>query len=129
MSSASQPIQIPARPKRAQRASKRDVTPADAAHQRKTKPTKPTETRTNEDYSVQVAEPWRTGELPRCIVPLDDLTANLEPGTWPPIVTTTAAPPGSHDLARSELELADVGVINPWQAFGNTLYEAWLKGP
>ncbi len=127
MSSASQPIQIPARPKRAQRASKREIRPADAAHERKNKPTKPTETRTKADYSVQVEEPWFTGELPRCIVPLDDLTANLEPGTC--IVATTATPAGSHDLAKSELELTDVGVTNPWQAFGNTLYEAWLKGP
>lgn len=124
---------------------------------RKCKPTEtePTNTRTLADYySVQVPEPCRPAE-PRCILRPCPAPEQHTLGA----VALVAVAAGSYvnrvDRVNHELELADVGgarinqvdqvdqvdqikqgghvnqvsQVSPWQAFGNTLYEAWLKGP
>lgn len=153
VSHASQPMPIPARSARAQRANRRETGPSgpssharDATRKSKPTETETTNTRTLADY-YSVPEPWRQGE-PRCI---------LRPCPTPEQHTLGAVAFVADHVDRvnrvnHELELADVGGarisqvsqvnqvnqvnqvdqgghVNPWQAFGNTLYEAWLKGP
>jgi hypothetical protein len=105
-----------------------------------TEPAETTNTRTLADY-YSVPEPWRSVE-PRCIAPRDSRARHgpdpeLRLRTLPGAVAVAPGPNGPHGPhighVDHELKLADVGgemnLLNPWQALGNTLYEAWLKGP
>ena len=143
-SRASQPMPIPARSARAQRAQRATWResgpsgPSDAARdaRRLNKPTEteqpqPTNTRALADY-YSVPEPWRAGE-PRCIAPRDSRardSVDPEPRTLPGVAAVAPGPHGPRGPHGPHgPHIGHGGEINPWQAFGNTLYEAWLKGP